>query len=107
MVKYNYITQLSKDEHLDIINDIKNTLDEEYLDLPFKETLGGHVYVIDQEQELELIADMIEETLPEGVYKVGDNYMLVYFVTNNAGGNAYYIDLNKCNTKFESIVPCV
>jgi hypothetical protein len=107
MVEYSYLKELSKDEHQEIINDIKNTLDEDYLELSFKETLGGSVYLVDQEHELDLIADMLEEKLPEGIYRVGDNYVLVYFVTNNAGGNAYYIDLNKCNTKFESIVPCV
>jgi hypothetical protein len=105
MVEYSYLKELSKDTQLSIIKDIIQTLDYDLLDLPFKETLGGSVYLVDKEDELDLISDMIEKDLPEGIYRIGNDYVLVYFVTNNAGGNAYYIDLNKCNTNFESLFP--
>jgi hypothetical protein len=105
MVEYKYLKELSKDTQLSIIKDIIQTLDYDLLELPFKETLGGNVYLVEKEDEVDLIADMIEKDLPEGIYRIGDDYVLVYFVTNDAGGNAYYIDLNKCNTNFKSLVP--
>jgi hypothetical protein len=105
MVEYKYLKELSKDAQFSIIKDIIQTLDYDLLELPFKETLGGNVYLVDKEDELELIADMIEKNLPEGIYRIGNDYVMVYFVTNDAGGNAYYIDLTKCNTNFESLVP--
>jgi hypothetical protein len=105
MVEYKYLKELSKDTQLSIIEDIIQTLDYDLLELPFKETLGGNIYLVDKEDELDLVADMIEKNLPEGIYRIGNDYVMVYFVTNDAGGNAYYIDLNKCNTNFESLVP--
>jgi len=105
MVEYKYLKELSKDTQLSIIKDIIQTLDYDLLELPFKETLGGNIYLVDKEDELDLVADMIEKNLPEGIYRIGNDYVMVYFVTNDAGGNAYYIDLNKCNTNFESLVP--
>jgi len=105
MVEYKYLKDLSKDTQLSIIKDIIQTLDYDLLELPFKETLGGNVYLVDKEDELDFVADMIEKNLPEGIYRIGNDYVLVYFVTNDAGGNAYYIDLEKCNINFESLVP--